>query len=242
MNQPAAPPGPQPSASVWEDFVDILYTPAVVFARRESGKAWIPLLVVTLALGSLFLVNSRLLEPMFDAEFDRSMAAAVRDNPQMTPEVMAQARRMGRVFATVGAFVFVPIIVCLIGFALWLFGKVAEARITFGTAVLVAAYAYVPRVIEALLSGVQGLILDPATLDGRYRLTLGLGRFLDPDTTAPMLLAIAGRVDVFTIWVTVLLAVGLSVTGKVSRQSAAVVATFVWVAGALPALFQAMRS
>jgi hypothetical protein len=222
--------------------VDILYTPAAVFARRQGGNLWIPLVVVTLALGGLFLANSRLLEPIFDAEFDRSMAAALRDNPQLTPEMMEQGRRMGRMFGTIGAFVFVPIAVCLIGFALWLFGKVAEARVTFGTAVLVAAYAYVPRVIEALLSGVQGLILDPATLDGRYRVTLGVGRFLDPDTTAPMVLALVGRVDVFTIWVTVLLAVGLSVTGKVSRQSAAVVAVFVWVAGALPGLLQAMRS
>jgi hypothetical protein len=235
VDQPTPTTGLPPTASVWEDFVDILYTPAAVFARRQNGNPWIPLVVVTLALGGLFLANSRLLEPIFDAEFDRSMAAALRDNPQLTPEMLEQGRRMGRL-------VFVPIAVCLIGFALWLFGKVAEARVSFGTAVLVAAYAYVPRVIEALLSGVQGLILDPATLDGRYRVTLGVGRFLDPDTTAPMVLALVGRVDVFTIWVTVLLAVGLSVTGKVSRPGAAVVAAFVWVAGALPGLLQALRS
>lgn len=238
----ASSPTPPAKASVWEDFVDILFTPAAVFARRENGNPWIPLLVVTLALGGLFLANSRLLEPIFDAEFERGMATAMRDNPQITPEMVAQGRRFARIFATAGAFVFVPIAIGLIGLALWLFSKAADARISYRTAALVAAYAYVPRVIEGLISGVQGLLLDPATLDGRYRVTLGIGRFLDPDTAAPILLALVGRVDVFTIWVTALLAVGLAVTGKTSRLSAAVVAAFVWVAGALPGLFQAMRS
>ena len=52
--------------------------------------------------------------------------------------------------------------------------------------------------------GLQGLFLDPAQLDGRFRLSFGVGRFLDPDTVSPLLLAIVGRVDVITIWITVL--------------------------------------
>jgi hypothetical protein len=89
---------------------------------------------------------------------------------------------------------------------------------------------------------VQGLLLDPATLNGRFRLSLGVGRFLDPDTASPVLLALLGRVDVFTIWITVLLAIGLSVTGRIPRSRAAVAAAIVWVAGALPQLLGALRS
>ena len=100
----------------------------------------------------------------------------------------------------------------------------------------------VPRIIENVLNGVQGLLLDPATLNGRFRLSLGPGRFLDPDTASPVLLAIVGRMDVFTIWVTVLLAIGLAVTGKISKQKAAIAGVLVWIVGGLITVLQAMRA
>ena len=50
-----------------------------------------------------------------------------------------------------------------------------------------------------------------------------------------------GRLDVFTIWVTVLLAIGLAVTGNVSRSRAAIAAAIVWLLGAAPLLLQAAR-
>ena len=43
-----------------------------------------------------------------------------------------------------------------------------------------------------------------------------------------------------TIWVTVLLAIGLSVTGKVSRGNAAIAGMLVWILGSLPGLIQAL--
>jgi hypothetical protein len=55
------------------------------------------------------------------------------------------------------------------------------------------------------------------------------------------MIALASRVDLFTIWVTVLLAIGLHVVGKVSRQQAAIAAAITWVVGALPVVFGAIR-
>ena len=45
-----------------------------------------------------------------------------------------------------------------------------------------------------------------------------------------------------TIWVTTLLAIGLSVTGKVSRGNAAIAGMLVWILGSLPGLIQALRA
>ena len=78
-------------------------------------------------------------------------------------------------------------------------------------------------------------------LDGRFRLTLGIGRFLDPDTTSPLLLAVVGRVDLFTIWITVLIAIGLCVTGRIPRGKAAIAAAIVWLIGGLPLILPALR-
>jgi hypothetical protein len=96
--------------------------------------------------------------------------------------------------------------------------------------------------MEAVLNGVQAMMLDPSRLNGPFRVSLGLGRFFDPDMASPVLIALAGRINVFTIWVTILLAIGLSVTGKIPRQRAAIAAAIVWILGALPMIFQALRS
>jgi hypothetical protein len=107
---------------------------------------------------------------------------------------------------------------------------------------VVAAYAYVPRVLDGVSNTVQALVVDPSRMDGRFRLTWGIGRFLDPDDTPLLLLAVVGRIDVMTIWITVLLAIGLCVTGRIPLRRAAVAAAIIWFLGALPLIFQALRS
>ena len=182
------------------------------------------------------------MQPIMDAEFSRATASAMAKNPQLTPEMMAKGRGFGEAVARYGAIVFVPVGIFLTGLALWLVGKLFGAVETFAAAVMVASYAFLPRVLEGVLSGIQGLLMDPSQLNGRYKLSLGIGRFLDPDTASPMALALLGRVDVFTIWVTVLLAIGLSVTGRISRGQAAIAGLIVWVLGALPAVLGALRA
>jgi hypothetical protein len=237
----AAAPTPVKPASRWEDFIDIFYAPASVFARRSTSGFGIPLLVVTVIIGVIFIANSGVMQPIMDAEFSRGMAAAMKKNPAITPEMMQKGRAIGETFAKIGAFVFVPIAIFLTGLLRWLIGKLFDAKESLGAALMVTAYAYVPKILESVLTGVQGLLMDPASLNGRYKVSLGVGRFLDPDTASPMLLALLGRVDVFTIWVTVLLAIGLSVTGRIPRSKAAMAAVLVWICGALPGILGALR-
>ncbi|MDB4872113.1 MAG: Yip1 protein, partial [Gemmatimonadales bacterium] len=66
-------------------------------------------------------------------------------------------------------------------------------------------------------------------------------RFMDPDQASPVLLALLSRVDPFVIWITVLLAIGLHVVGEIPKQQAYISAAIVWVVGALPAVFGALR-
>lgn len=239
---PAGATAPSTHASRWEDFIDIFYAPAQVFARRENSGFGIPMLVVTLLIALIAIANSGAMQPIMDAEFARATAAAMKKNPQVTAEMMARGRAFGEGIAKYGALVFVPVGIFLTGLVLWLVGKLFDARQSLAAAIMVASYAFVPRIVEGVLNGVQALLLDPATLNGRFRLSLGLGRFLDPDTASPVLLALLGRIDLFSIWVTVLLAIGLAVTGKIPRRRAAIAGVIVWVVGALPSLLGALRS
>ena len=236
-----AAPSPAKPASRWEDFVDIFYAPSSVYERRRNSGFGIPMLVVTVLIGAIFIANSGAMQPIMDAEFARGAAAAMKQNPQITPEMMEKSRSIGETFAKIGAFIFVPIGMFLTGLVLWIVGKFFDAKQTLAAAIMVASYAYVPRVLESIVNGVELLLMDPVSLTGRYSISLGLGRFLDPATASPMMIALLGRIDVFTIWVTVLLAIGLAITGRIPRSKAAIAAVIVWLVGALPGVLQAAR-
>ena len=236
----AVTPAPE-KASVWEDFLDIFYAPGAVFARREHGNFWIPLAVVTLLVGILYVVNSGVWDPIMNAEMDRGLARAMEQNPQLTQEMATQMRGWSSMIGRVGAFIATPFVIFFVALFLWLAGKIVGARQSWHAALVVAAYAHVPRIVEGVIVGIQGLFVDPAQLTGRYSVSLGLARFLDPATTSPMMYYFVGRIDLFTIWVTVLLAIGLAVTGRVDRVRAAIAALLVWLLGAIYPLIGAMR-
>jgi hypothetical protein len=61
---------------------------------------------------------------------------------------------------------------------------------------------------------------------------------MDPGSSNQLLLQLAGRADLFTIWVTILLAVGVYVTGKISKDRAVIFGLLIWLIGSLPALRQ----
>jgi len=229
------------AAAIWEDFIDIFYAPSSVFRRREKGSFFIPMAVVTFLCAGLFYLNSGALQPMFDAEFDRAMATAMRQNANIPAEAVERMRSFATRMQQVMIFIFIPLAIFGVGVTTWLSGKLVDAKQTFGAALVVAAYAYTPRIIDGALQSLQGLFLDPAELDGRFRLSLGIGRFLDPDTVSPLLLAIVGRIDLITIWITALVAIGLCVTGRIPLRKAAIAAAIVWLVGGLPLIIPALR-
>jgi hypothetical protein len=51
-----------------------------------------------------------------------------------------------------------------------------------------------------------------------------------------------GRVDLITLWVTMLFAIGLVAAGKVPREKMVMAGVSMWVIGSLPALYGAWRA
>jgi hypothetical protein len=227
-------------ASTWEDFIDIFHSPSDVYARRENNGFFVPLLFLAATMTVLYYVTLPLLQPVFDAEFSRQIDAATRANPQVTREQMEQGRRVFETFGGVAVFFTILLMPLVLGCVLWIVGKFFDSKQTLASACVVATYAYFPRLLEQIVNAAQGFFIDPASVTSRFSITLGLGRFIDPSNA--LLLALLGRVDVFTIWVTVLFAIGLKVTGKIPMARAAAAATLVWLIGAIPAIFGAVRA
>jgi len=240
MTSAAAPAPAQAKASVWEDFLDIFYAPSQVFARRMDGKFGLALVVLVIASAALAYAAMQALEPAFTGEIDRQMAQAAAQNPNVTPEQLEGMRSFGSAMMLGYAIIGVPIMVMLTGLVLWLVGKLFDSQQTVGQALMVATYANFPRVLGGLLMTLQGLVMDTSHMDRLSKVTFSAARFA-PDGTSEGLLAILTRVEVFTIWVTVLLAIGLHITGRVNKGNAYLAAFIVFVVGSIPAVLQALR-
>lgn len=234
----AATATPQPS--FWEDVIDIFFQPAAVFRREQHRSVWPPLLFVAIAIGVIFFVTFNTLQPIFDAEFTRNSARAMANNPRVTPEAMEKMRSFSVSLGRYLIAVIMLVTMVVLGSITWLVGKLFGSEQTYHAGLVVGAWSYMPRVIGAVLAGVQGLILDPSALNSQLAISLSPARFVDVDTANPILYQLLGRFDLITIWVTVLIGIGMYVTGKLGKGQATVVAVIVWVIGGLPAIRQAL--
>jgi Yip1 domain len=238
MTDAGAEPTPT-KAGLWEDFIDIFTQPSVVFERRREGTFGLAMLILVVVSGVLFFALHNGLAPIMDAEMAKAAAAMASKNPSITPDQIASQQAMMEKFAPIGIILFLPIGILIGAVLLWLAGKVIGASVAFAAAMMITTYAQVPRIAETVLNAIQGLLLSPESITSRYSVQIGPARFLDAASANPVLLAILGGLDLFTIWITVLLAIGLAVVARVPRSKAAIAAGAVWLITLLPGLYQA---
>lgn len=214
MTSPSAPE----QSSLMEDLIDIWYAPAAVFSRRKKGM-WAPLFVVTVLCSVLMIVNAGAMQGVMDTEVQRAIAEAMEANPSMTAAQLEGMRGMMEGSIKWGAVAIIPAVLFLLGLAVFLVGRIMGGTLTYGTGVMIASLAYLPRILELLLVTVQSLVLDTSTFVGRYQFSWGVGRFLDPSGKQGML-NLLGRIDLFTLWVTILIGIGLVHAAKVEKSKA----------------------
>ena len=230
-----------PKVSLWEDFIDIFTSPSAVFRRREGSGFGAPLLVLTVLFAILVIGTKALVMPAIDADIMRQGAKMMHSHPEITADVLQKQQAMGEKFGPIFVIILIPIMAMLTGLVLWLVGKIFESKQTGTAALMVATYAFFPKLLASVAGALIAYFSNPDRLNGMTRLSVGFGAFLDPDKTSPLLLALLVRVDVFTIWETVLLGIGLSITGKIPKAQAFTAAAIVWLIGALPGVLGALR-
>lgn len=224
-------------ASLLEDCFDIWFTPSTVFARRR-GSGWFgPFALSAVLLAVLFYAALGTLQGVFDAELTRAIAEAQAQNPNLTGEQLAGMQNVMESSIRYGGLVFLPIALFMVGLGVWFVSRIFGGELSLGGGLMVASFAYLPKSLEMLLVTVQGFVLDTSKVAGRYELSWGVGRFMQPGETQG-LYNLLGRVDLFTLWVTILVAIGLVHAGKVEKTKAYMGAALLWVLGAIPAIFQ----
>lgn len=229
------------SFQVLEDFVEVLFEPSTVFSRRRDAAWQLPLFILTLLSVAFFALSKNAIQPLFDSEFTRQMASVLARNPDVTAEQISLSRSIVDKTRVLNYSIGFPVTVIAWGFVFWVLGKLAGSRQSLRGALAITTYAQTPRLIEHLTNSFQGLYLDIDRLTSQTSISLGPARFMDIEATNPVVLSILSRLDVFSIWITLLLAIGLHVASGVDRRQAILVASGVWAVSLVPQLLAAAQ-
>jgi hypothetical protein len=232
----AAAPAPS-KASVWEDFIDIFYQPSAVFERRREGQFGLALLILAIVTGILAFALHNGLAPVMDAVMAKQQAAALAKNPNLSADQLAMMSGFAEKMSKFGAIIFVPIVAVIGAALIWLIGKLVDTKVTFAAAMMIAVYSGIPRVIQTIVTALQGLLMPPEAITSANSVSIGPARFI-PDTANAGLAAVLNNLDVFTIWIFVLMAIGIAVVARVPMKRAAITAFLVWLVTLLPSIYQ----
>ncbi|HYW31724.1 MAG TPA: YIP1 family protein [Gemmatimonas sp.] len=211
MTVPGEATTPVAKGGLFEDFVDAFVRPRALFERNSNSSFVRPALVQSLFFLVIGIAAMNLVAPYFEAE----MLRTVRQNGQPMPENGAAVMgTMAKVTSTIG-FAVAPWMVALLGgLATWIATRIIGARLSFGQSAMIAAWSYTPAMLGTVLMAVQGALVDPSTIRGVSDAQLGPARFVDPETTQPVLLALLQQLDVFNLWGLVITAIGIMVVGR----------------------------
>jgi len=229
---PAVPEAP--ALSFPERLVGVFISPSETFedvARRPGF--WAPLIAVV--IGSVAVIETMLwkigAERLTRMGLEQSSRAS-----SMTPEQIDQAVSQGAKFTTIvmhiAGFLGPPIVLLIIaGIGILVVNVIFGARANFKTVFSVVCYADLISLLGALMSVALILFGDPEHFNSQNPVPGNIGFFLNPHDVSKPLYALASSADIFTIWLLILLGVGLSkaTAGKVKPLPIFLVFAGIWI-------------
>jgi hypothetical protein len=239
-------PGAEPKPNSFQRLIGVLVSPDATFASIARRPDWVvPLLfIVILSLANGLVLSSRI-------DFGAPAREAMAQNKNMTQEQMDRAERMSVGMGKVAKFiapVIAIIVLLIVAGALLLAVRLMGGEGDFKQAFSVTCYAWIPNVLQAIIltiivlaKGATGI--NPQTFPTMVRSNPA---FLVDMKTQPMAFALLSSLDLFTIWVIVLLIIGFAYVGRISKAKAAVAVVSLWAVTILfklvPAALQGLRN
>jgi hypothetical protein len=225
----------------------VFFEPKKTFADIAARPTWVLPLVLGMILALIYvtLIGQHI-------GWERIAAQQIAAGPNaatMTPEQRANAIRIGGTFGAVIGYGLVlliaPIFVLVIaGVLMAMVAGVLSTPVKFKQMLAVVTWGGLPRGIMSILASVVVLIKNPDDFNIKNPLMFNPGAFMDPLTSNKFVLAIATSLDLFTLWVIVLMAIGIKAAGgkKLSFGSALFAVVLPWlivvlISGAFAAMF-----
>jgi hypothetical protein len=194
----------------------VFFSPGKAFADiARRPRWWIPVILIAL-IGTVYLniFTQRVgWESVIRPAIERSPQTQ-NMTAQQREQVIATAARLYKYLgyggSAVGTLFYVFIVAVLLMF---LFDTMMSAGIGLNRMMGIVAYGFLPMLIQTALSMVVLFLKDPEEFNLQNPLMFNVGAYLSPDSPAA-LRAFASSIDLFSLWIIILLAIGVSTTAR----------------------------
>lgn len=231
---PASETPDAPSMSFLSRFAGVYFSPGETFGDivRKPGflAPLITAMVASLAVVEVMLAKIGMAR-IIRISLEQSGQAAKMSADQMEQAIRGGAA-VGTVIAHAGVLLGTPLFMLIVaGIGLGIVNAIFGARANFKTAFSVACYAGLVNVLGALMAIPMILFGDPEHFNVQNPIPSNLGFFLNQAETSKPVYSLATSADIISIWLMILLGIGMSRAsgGKVKSASIFMIYLGVWL-------------
>jgi hypothetical protein len=211
---PASEPQAQLQAAIspFGRIIGMFFSPKATYEDIVRKPSWVLPVILMMVFGLITAValNQRV-------NWRQFMTQQIERNPrtaQMTPEQKEQQIEVGAKYAPYTSYIFgvpAPIIVVLIVALVMLgaYNLLGGANVNFKTSLAIVSHAYVPNFLFTLLFLVVLFVKPPGDMDMNNPVATNVASFL-PDSIPKWLEALCKNIDIFSIWILILISVGFA--------------------------------
>ncbi len=227
-DEPIAP-APQPKLSAWARLAKVVYEPSSVFEDIAIKPSWVLVLVIFIAL-SVFTQVLAIQHLDMEATI---MNRLEKRNVELTEEQMNRALQQGQKFAYIGpaaSIVIIPLGMAILAGIFLVTIRLVGGETNFPTTFSAMLHAYWPASLVSTVIAIPLLMRLGKVPQSALQTIVksNVGAFMAPD--APRWLrALGGSLDVFNVWIIVLMVLAFSTIGRISRGKAAVAVLLPWL-------------
>lgn len=232
----AVPQTPQPIGA-FSRVIGALFNPRPTFEDIGRKPSWlVPMLIlIVLNIGITTVFSQRVgWRAFMEQQIEKSPSAQQRMSqlpPDQRERTLETQAKVANVFGYVGGVIGVPVVLMIIGaIFMGIFNATSSAQLDLNTSMSVAAHAYMPFAIAALIGLLLLCVKPPDTIDLQNLVASNPGALLG-SSSPQWLKSLCSSLDIFTFWVLGLMAFGYSVVRpkKIKMGSALTWIVGIWV-------------
>jgi hypothetical protein len=203
---------PQPAGmSELSRLAGVFFEPKKAFADIAARPRWIfPLLLMIIAgIGITTLYSQK---GVMRIAAEQQMA----NNPQiqqLPADQRALAMERGMKIGTIVGYcipILIPVFYLIMALVLWaIVSGILSAPVRFGQVFAIVTYAQMPGLLMSILTVVVLQLKGAADFNLQNPLVFNPGAFMDPQSSPKFMYSLASSLDLFTIWILLLVATGL---------------------------------
>ena len=217
-----------------QNLIGVLSSPSKTYESLRAKPSWLLAAVVLIVVA---LVGQMIALPKIDFE-EISRAQIEASNRQLTEAQIEQSVEIGAKFGSIMAMVSViagfPIGWALIALLMWVLVRMMGGLdLSYVQSLSTTVHSMAPWIVHSILTIPLLLTrseITPEDIQTGGVLKHGLGAFIESEGATQQAL---NSINVFSIWTVVLLGIGFSVVGKISKGKAFAAAIALWVVGIL---------